>query len=202
MPLTWSFQSGLLAAHDVLHILLRCETIHELEVIHDVLRHQHLVHLPSESFSPLAEGVCLLAHSHVLLHLDLLQELLPGVGLGPSLLPTTTALLALFRRQSDHLLILDLFLRGIGLVLVVRVFRLVLFDEIVLSAKFLAADLRHLRIEAALLLQVAVLVVVGFPFEVCSLVLAHGLPLAAHLLHHLQCPHVWVGVDNFRPRLR
>ena len=100
--------SYLIIAEDILHILLCSQTVHGLKIIHDVLRHQHLVHLSCESLGTLRERVCLLSCTHVL-HLDLLQEL-HCISLWSPLLESCVSLFAVMRLMQGYNLLVTLVL--------------------------------------------------------------------------------------------
>ena len=107
-----SFARGILSylfiAKDILHILLCSQTVHGLKIIHDVLRHQHLVHLSCETLGTLRERVCLLPCTHVL-HLDLLQEL-HCISLRSPLLQACVSLFAVVRLMQGYDLLVTLVL--------------------------------------------------------------------------------------------
>lgn len=66
-----------------------------------------------------------------------------------------------------------------------------------LNSAVLLTNLLHLVIVGALVIEVANLILVGLDLEVVPVLFAHGLPLFAYLLHHLQGTHVGVSLDDF-----
>lgn len=65
----------------------------------------------------------------------------------------------------------------------------------------LLPDSGHLVIEGPRLDQVTIFIFISLVFKIFSVVLYHGLPRTAHLLHHFERAHINVCRHNLRPRL-